>query len=126
MPHDSLQRFSEAAQPLDSSIADVRYACRYRSSARFLRPRLQGSGMHLQASSAAILVNRRQEGNPLLKCIRNVRWQYRDVIPDYQLGSTSCAIFLSLRLQHRGLLLDAHHAAIYTIYLPLTRVSSCL
>jgi DNA excision repair protein ERCC-1 len=61
--------------------------------------------MHLQASSAAILVNRRQEGNPLLKCIRNVRWQYRDVIPDYQLGSTSCAIFLSLRLQQYGLLL---------------------
>ena len=70
-------------------------------------------GSRLQASAAVILVNRRQEGNPLLKCIRNVRWQYRDVIPDYQLGLTSCAIFLSLRCfpwyaQHNA---DMRHTA---------------
>ena len=44
-----------------------------------------------------IIVSRRQEGNPLLKYIRAVRWQYGDIMPDYQLGATACAIFLSLR-----------------------------
>ena len=33
----------------------------------------------------------------MLRYIRNVRWQYGDIIPDYQLGATTCAIFLSLR-----------------------------
>jgi len=44
-----------------------------------------------------IIVSRRQEGNPLLKYIRNVRWKYGEIIPDYQLGATACAIFISLR-----------------------------
>ncbi len=45
----------------------------------------------------AILVSRRQEGNPVLKHIRNVRFQFADIVPDYQMGSQTCALFLSLR-----------------------------
>ena len=45
----------------------------------------------------AILVSRRQEGNPLLRHIRNVRWQFDDIVPDYVLGANHCALFLSLR-----------------------------
>lgn len=45
----------------------------------------------------AIVVNRRQQGNPLLSHIRNVRWQFGDIVPDYQMGATACALFLSLR-----------------------------
>jgi DNA excision repair protein ERCC-1 len=45
----------------------------------------------------AILVSRRQEGNPLLRHIRSVRWQYADIVPDYQMGAGTCALFLSLR-----------------------------
>ncbi|KAL0055174.1 hypothetical protein WJX82_008233 [Trebouxia sp. C0006] len=45
----------------------------------------------------AIFVSKRQEGNPVLKHIRNVRWQFADIIPDYQLGQNACAVFLSLR-----------------------------
>jgi DNA repair protein Rad10 len=47
----------------------------------------------------AILVSRRQKGNPLLNSIRNVPWEYGDIVPDYQMGSTSqtCALFLSVR-----------------------------
>ena len=45
----------------------------------------------------AITVSRRQQGNPLLKYIRNVRWQYGDIIPDYVLGQSTAALFLSLR-----------------------------
>lgn len=45
----------------------------------------------------AIFVNKRQEGNPVLKHIRNVRWQFADIVPDYQMGQNACAVFLSLR-----------------------------
>ncbi|XP_019100047.1 PREDICTED: DNA excision repair protein ERCC-1-like isoform X2 [Camelina sativa] len=45
----------------------------------------------------AILVSNRQKGNPLLKHIRNVKWVFSDIIPDYVLGQTSCALYLSLR-----------------------------
>lgn len=45
----------------------------------------------------AIIVSRRQQGNPALKHIRNVRWQFGDIVPDFLLGQNACALFLSLR-----------------------------
>ncbi|XP_050170153.1 DNA excision repair protein ERCC-1-like [Myiozetetes cayanensis] len=39
-------------------------------------------------------------GNPVLKFIRNVPWEFGDVIPDYVLGQSTCALFLSLRYHH--------------------------
>lgn len=38
-----------------------------------------------------------QRGNPLLKSIFNVPWEYEEIIPDYVMGRTTCALFLSLR-----------------------------
>uniref|UniRef100_A0A6N2L415 DNA excision repair protein ERCC-1 n=2 Tax=Salix viminalis TaxID=40686 RepID=A0A6N2L415_SALVM len=37
------------------------------------------------------------KGNPLLNHIRNVRWAFEDVVCDYLLGKSSCALYLSLR-----------------------------
>ena len=37
-----------------------------------------------------------------------MRWQYQDIIPDYQLGATSCAVFLSLRLKSVTCCCGAH------------------
>lgn len=48
------------------------------------------------SSTYNLLVNPKQRGNPLLKAIRNVTWELSDIIPDYQMGQTSCALFLSL------------------------------
>ncbi|KAM3752752.1 hypothetical protein ACB098_03G042800 [Castanea mollissima] len=48
-------------------------------------------------SRNAILVSHRQKGNPLLKHIRNVRWAFADIVCDYLLGQSSCALYLSLR-----------------------------
>eukprot|EP00794_Sanderia_malayensis_P009165 gene9165-10138_t len=48
-------------------------------------------------STNSIIVNSRQRGNPVLKYIRNVPWEYGDIVPDYVLGLTTCALFLSLR-----------------------------
>jgi DNA excision repair protein ERCC-1 len=48
-------------------------------------------------ASNAIVVSKRQQGNPVLKHIRNVRWVFGDIGPDYLLGANACALFLSLR-----------------------------
>ncbi|BFZ65469.1 ssDNA endonuclease and repair protein rad10 [Saitoella coloradoensis] len=45
----------------------------------------------------AIIVNARQKGNPILNHVRNVPWEYGDIVPDFVVGQTSCAIYLSLR-----------------------------
>jgi len=53
----------------------------------------------------AIWVSRRQTGNPVLKYIRNARWCFvDDLVPDYQMGSSTVCLFLSLKyhLLHPG------------------------
>jgi len=67
-------------------------------------PQLTSTPRPPQASSSApvaqsqskntILVSHRQRGNPLLKHIRNARWAFADVVPDYVLGQSSCALYL--------------------------------
>ena len=43
------------------------------------------------------MVSKSQNGNPLLRHIRNVRWQFADVVPDFVLNSEACVLFISLR-----------------------------
>ena len=45
----------------------------------------------------AIIVNPKQKGNPILNHVHNVPWEYGDIVPDYVLGVTTCALYLSLR-----------------------------
>ncbi|MCL4132544.1 UNVERIFIED_CONTAM: hypothetical protein GTU68_057756 [Idotea baltica] len=45
----------------------------------------------------SVIVNPRQRGNPILKFIRNVPWEFSEIVPDYVMGNTTCAMFLSLR-----------------------------
>ena len=52
------------------------------------RPKLSGS----------IIVSSRQRGNPILKSIRLVPWEFSDtIIPDYIVGAKAGALYLSLR-----------------------------
>lgn len=45
-----------------------------------------------------VLVNPKQRGNPVLKSISNVPWEFDEtIIPDYVVGSTAGILFLSLR-----------------------------
>ncbi|XP_061648792.1 DNA excision repair protein ERCC-1 isoform X1 [Phyllopteryx taeniolatus] len=55
-----------------------------------LGPKPTGSG-------SSIIVSPRQRGNPILKFVRSVPWEFGEVVPDYVLGQTTCALFLSLR-----------------------------
>lgn len=50
-----------------------------------------------QGSGSTIIVHSLQKGNPVLKYITNIGWEYGDIVPDYQVGVASCALFLSLR-----------------------------
>ncbi|XP_043103976.1 DNA excision repair protein ERCC-1 [Puntigrus tetrazona] len=52
---------------------------------------------HLLGSGNSIIVSPRQRGNPILKFVRNVPWEFGEVVPDYVLGRTTCALFLSVR-----------------------------
>ena len=46
----------------------------------------------------SILVNPKQRGNPLLKAINNIPWEFDDsIVPDYVVGKTACVLFLSIR-----------------------------
>lgn len=50
-----------------------------------------------RSGPSAILVSPRQKGNPLLKSIKAVPWEYSDIPADYVLGLTTCAFFLSIK-----------------------------
>jgi DNA excision repair protein ERCC-1 len=45
----------------------------------------------------AIIANPVQKKNPLMKHIRNVPWEVGNIVPDFVLGKTTCAMFLSIR-----------------------------
>lgn len=46
----------------------------------------------------AIQVNPKQRGNPILKSITNIPWEFNDkIIPDYVVGKAACVLFLSIR-----------------------------
>lgn len=61
-----------------------------------------------RSSPSAILVSTRQKGNPILNHIKLLPWEYADIPADYVIGSTTCALFLSLKY-HR-----LHPEYIYT------------
>lgn len=45
-----------------------------------------------------ILVHPKQRGNPLLKSITNIPWEFDEaIVPDYVVGATTCVLFLSLK-----------------------------
>ncbi|KAF9116815.1 ssDNA endonuclease and repair protein rad10 [Mortierella sp. AM989] len=48
-------------------------------------------------SKSTVVVKASQRGNPLLQFIRNVPYEYGDIVPDFIVGLTSCIVFLSIR-----------------------------
>ncbi|XP_072253292.1 DNA excision repair protein ERCC-1 [Leuresthes tenuis] len=65
-------------------------SCQKSDPSLSLGPKPVGSG-------SSIIASPRQRGNPILKFVRSVPWEFGDVVPDYVLGQTTCALFLSLR-----------------------------
>ena len=50
-----------------------------------------------RSGTTAIQVSNRQRGNPILNHVKVIPYEYADIPADYVLGSTTCALFLSLR-----------------------------
>ncbi|KAG0345762.1 Excision repair cross-complementation group 1, partial [Podila humilis] len=48
-------------------------------------------------SKTTIVIRTSQQGNPLLQFIRNVPYEFGNIVPDFQVGLTSCILFLSIR-----------------------------
>lgn len=46
----------------------------------------------------AILVNRNQQGNPVLKHVRNVNYRFADVVPDFQFNDQVCICHPTVQL----------------------------
>lgn len=44
-----------------------------------------------------ILVNPKQRGNPILGSIVNAPLEFREIVPDYIVGRTTCILYLSLK-----------------------------
>uniref|UniRef100_A0A5S6QQ21 ERCC1-like central domain-containing protein n=1 Tax=Trichuris muris TaxID=70415 RepID=A0A5S6QQ21_TRIMR len=44
-----------------------------------------------------VVVSNRQRGNPVLRFVRNVLWEFGDIKADFVLGQTCCALFLSMK-----------------------------
>lgn len=52
---------------------------------------------NLPSSQFHISVHPKQRGNPILKSITNVPYEFDDIVPDYIVGPTTCILFLSLK-----------------------------
>ncbi|KAJ5714978.1 Mating-type switching protein swi10 [Penicillium malachiteum] len=50
-----------------------------------------------RSGTSAILVSTRQKGNPILNHIKLLPWEYSEIPADYVVGTTTCALFLSLK-----------------------------
>ena len=56
-----------------------------------------GGGNSAHGNRLTLLVSKKQKGNPVLAHLKCVWWEFADVVPDYVLGATTGAVFLSLR-----------------------------
>jgi len=59
--------------------------------------RAEGALFPASLDPTVITVSERQRGNPVLRCIRSVRWVFGDIVPDYICGLRTCVLFLSLK-----------------------------
>ncbi|KAG8907942.1 ssDNA endonuclease and repair protein rad10 [Tulasnella sp. 403] len=68
-------------------------------------------------SANPILVNSRQKSNRVLKHLRNVAWEYTAITPDFQVGATTCVLYLTLSYKRKyPKYLDERIAGLGTAY----------
>ncbi|CAD7089906.1 unnamed protein product [Hermetia illucens] len=72
------------AKPAQSKVADP-------------TPEVVAAAKQTPANPHCILVNPKQRGNPILKSIHNAPIEFREIVPDYIVGRTTCILYLSLK-----------------------------
>jgi DNA repair protein Rad10 len=100
-PHGGPNAVPEGSTSFSRAFAHMKQRPGYEPPKPAQRPQDSIQGTHAAGSKApnarAIQVSRRQTNNPLLRSIRNVPWEYAEIVPDYQMGAQTCCLFLSLR-----------------------------
>lgn len=82
---------ARAESPFQSAFSDLK-------KSEFFKEELPGpSKVKNTTKLNSLLVSPKQKGNPLLKFVTNVAWEFSDIVPDYVMGKTTCALFLSIR-----------------------------
>ncbi|KAI1826758.1 restriction endonuclease type II-like protein [Xylaria intraflava] len=104
-PNHSQQPPQKIQQPIPQRL-DKRPPENASSASKVAQPTPQA--LPQRTSGSSILVSPRQKGNPVLAALRSLPWEYSDILADYGLGLTTCALFLSLKY-HR-----LHPEYIYT------------
>ncbi|OOQ86649.1 Mating-type switching protein swi10 [Penicillium brasilianum] len=79
----------------DGSARSSNSATPSTSQPKVLQPKPQA--LPNRSGPSAILVSTRQKGNPILNHIKLLPWEYADIPADYVIGTTACALFLSLK-----------------------------
>lgn len=86
--------FIAAAAAVDRTSTPQR-ASAGETSTKVVQPKPQA--LPQRQGPSAILVSTRQKGNPILNYVKSLPWEYSDIPCDYVLGTTTCALFLSLK-----------------------------
>jgi len=81
----------------DLGAAEQRQATAQSGSSRPKVTQPTPQALPSRSGPSSILVSPRQKGNPVLNSIHNVPWEYSDILADYVVGATTCALFLSLK-----------------------------
>ncbi|TKS67324.1 DNA excision repair protein ERCC-1 [Collichthys lucidus] len=89
-----------ASEPVDQPLSYADFIIQSKSNVREgpskqLRTEAAAATNLKQSEPAFSVVCYRRRGNPILKFVRSVPWEFGDVVPDYVLGQTTCALFLS-------------------------------
>lgn len=96
----SFQPASAVAREMDSSTGvdgSTSSGASGASDATVVQPRPRPLIRGAARTGNTILVNNCQRGNPVLQHMRNIGWEYADIVPDYQVGLSACVLFLSIR-----------------------------
>lgn len=98
---DNIKNVKKPQTRFESEFSNLRESKFYESQSKSIESSSSGNVQEKlpdkSRSFSALLVNPRQRGNPLLKHIRNVPWEFSEIEPDYVMGKSTCALFLSLR-----------------------------
>lgn len=105
----SEEKKRRTSSPPDSRLTKLPSSQETANAKAVDKPTTSGSQATVTANSAAgirtnvsktncILVNPKQRGNPILKSITNIPWEFdNSIVPDYIVGATAAILYLSLR-----------------------------
>lgn len=89
---------TKSPAPIQPSVSALDAAPVITAIAPSTAPQTVASDSNRPKYSNSVQVNPKQRGNPILKAITNIPWEFNDkIIPDYVVGKTACVLFLSVR-----------------------------